>query len=184
MLAYVRGVFAGVATAVCIVFVTHSMPSQNRPRTMLLEVVRNSWDVERNETLVYLRVYSDGFAEAHPMRKVDFRDIRFATKQLSDDQLEILKHMLFESATMQLQSRYSRYWGYKDYGYKYSVTIYGPSRKKLDLANFQPFLARKEGKPYPSQVERLGCEIWRLRTEVTGEPLEKDWLKGCAALGY
>lgn len=168
----------------CAAALVLAVPRHSHERTVLLEVLRNSWDSGRNETLVYLRVYSDGLAEAHSMRKMDFRDIRFATKHLSDDELGILKHMLFESATTQLQTRYSRYWGNKDYGYKYSVTIYGPSQKKLDLANFQPFLARKEGKPYPKQLESLGCEIWRLRTEVTGEPLEKDWLKGCAALGY
>jgi len=50
--------------------------------------------------------------------------------------------------------------------------------------NFDPFLARKQGKPYPKQLEKLGCSIWKLRAEVSAEPLEKDWLKGCSELGY
>lgn len=184
MPACVRSLLAGIAAMACALPVAHVVPSQNGTRAVLLEVVRNSQDAERNETLVYLRVYSDGFAEAHPMTKVDFRDLHFVTKKLSADQLALLKLLLFEPATTQLQPAYSRYWGNKDFGYKYTVTIYGQPQKELELINFQPFLARKEGKPYPKQLERLGCSIWRLRAEVSGEPLEKDWVKGCAELGY
>jgi hypothetical protein len=181
----VRSLLAAVATIGCSTFAAHSAPKQGRVKTMLMEVVRNSWNGERNETLVYLRVYSDGFAEAHPMRKVDFRAIHFDTKQLSPNQLQTLQHILFEPATAQLQPRYVRYWGNKDFGYKYTVTIHGKSEEQhMELVNFQPFLAGAKGKPYPAQLEKLGCEIWRLRAEVTGEPLEKDWLKGCAELGY
>jgi hypothetical protein len=160
------------------------MANQVPARTVLLDVVRSSWDAERNETLVYLRVYSDGFAEVHPMRNVDFRDVRFITKQLSLDELGALKHLLSEPATMQLQPEYSRNWGNTDFGYKYAVTISGRSQKQVELVNFQPFLARKEGKPYPEQLERLGCSIWKLRAEVSGERLEKNWLQGCVELGY
>lgn len=151
---------------------------------MLLEVVRNSWSVERDETLVYLRVYSDGLAEAHPMKKVDFRDIKLERKQLLGNELGALRALLADPATAQLQPKYSRYWGGKDFGFKYDVTSKSPKKQVIKLVNFQPFLARKEGKPYPKQVETLGCTIWRLRAEVSGEPLEKDWLIGCAELGY
>lgn len=185
MQTYMRSLLAAVTTIGCMTFVAHDAPGQDRAKTILLEVVRNSWNGERNETLVYLRVYSDGSAEAHPMRKVDFRDIHFDAKQLSANQLQTLEHILSEPATAQLRPRYVRYWGNKDFGHKYSVTIRERSEEQhLELVNFQPFLARKEGKPYPKQVEKLGCEIWSLRAAVTSEPLEKDWLKGCAELGY
>jgi len=70
-----RGLFAAFAVGACFVVLAYAIQSHGQRRTILLEVVRNSWDVERSESLVYLRVYSDGFAEAHPMRRVDFRDI-------------------------------------------------------------------------------------------------------------
>jgi hypothetical protein len=184
MPAHVRWLFVALTAVASSLFVAHGTSIQNSPRTVILEVVRNSWDTERNETLVYLRVYSDGFAEAHPMRKVDFRDVRFATKQLSADELGGLKHLLTEPATMQLQSTYSRYWGNKDFGHRYTVTISAKSQKQLELVNFDPFLAQKDGKAYPEQLERLGCSIWKLRTEVSGESLEKNWLDGCVRLGY
>jgi hypothetical protein len=153
-------------------------------RTLLLEVVRMSWSVERDETLLYLRVYSDGFAEADPMKQVDFRHLKLKEKQLPSEELAALTSLLADPETAKLMAEYSSFWGNKDFGYEYEITISGPSRKQLKLVNFQPFLARKEGKPYPKQLERLGCSVWKLRAEVSGEPLEKDWLKGCVELGY
>jgi hypothetical protein len=52
------------------------------------------------------------------------------------------------------------------------------------LENFQPFLARTKKKPYPAELERLGCLVWKLRTKVTGEPLERNYVAGCRGLGY
>jgi hypothetical protein len=165
-------------------FVAPQSERQDLKRTVLLEVVRNSWDAQREETLVYLRVYSDGVAEAHPMRKVDFRDVKLKKKQLSNEELAALTALLHEPGTVQLQPEYSSFWGNKDFGYKYEITISGSTKKQIELVNFQPFLARKEGKPYPKPLEKLGCSVWKLRAAVSGEPLEKDWLKGCAELGY
>jgi hypothetical protein len=174
-----------VLALACTLGLSQEPAQQGAPRTVLFEVIRNSWDAQRNETLVYLRVYSDGFAETHPMLKVDFRSIEFTKKQLSGNRSDMLRSLLTDPATTQLQPEYARYWGNKDFGYKYDVTIFRPSQEQhIALVNFQPFLARKEGKPYPPQVEKLGCAVWRLRTEVSGEPLEKDWLAGCAKLGY
>jgi hypothetical protein len=48
--------------------------SQDSEKTQLLEVVVTTHDVSRTETLIYLRVFSDGLAEAHPTRRVDFRN--------------------------------------------------------------------------------------------------------------
>jgi hypothetical protein len=165
-------------------FTVRGTPFQSPARTVLLEVLRSSWDVERDETLVYLRVYSDGFAEAHSMRKIDFRNIQFLSKQLSGDELASLKKLLSDPAIGQLAPEYSRYWGNKDFGYKYDVVISDGPVKHIELENFQPFLARQRGKPYPKQLEKLGCTIWKFREEVSGEPLEHNWLKGCAELGY
>ena len=153
--------------------------------TVLLEVIRKSWNLERNETLVYLRVYSDGLAEAHSTREVDFRNIVLRSKQISASELEDARKLLTEPATGALAKRYVRYWGNKDFGYEYRVSNVASEKKQvIELENFQPFAARKQDKPYPSQLEKLGCMIWKIRIEVTGEPLEKDWLRGCADLGY
>jgi hypothetical protein len=174
----------GIAVLGCMLLTVQGSPSQNPARTVLVEVLRNSWDVERDETLVYVRVYSDGFAEAHSMRKIDFRNIQFLSKQLPSEELASLTKLLSEPATGELAPEYSRYWGNKDFGYKYDIAISNAPAKHIELENFQPFLARQKGKPYPKQLEKLGCAIWKLRAEVSGEPLEHNWLKGCAELGY
>lgn len=183
MTASVRSCCIGMMVLVSVLLVTRGTARQVSSRSVLLEVIRNSWNVERDETLVYVRVYSDGFAEAHSMKKVDFRDIQLSTKQLPSDELAALNNMLSDPATGQLDPKYSRYWGNKDFGYKYIVVISG-GHKQIELGNFQPSLARKEAKPYPKQVEKLGCLIWKLRAEVSGEPLERNWLKWCSELGY
>jgi len=168
----------------CALVLVRKASPQNPSKSVLLEVVRSSWDVQRSETLVYLRVYSNGFAEAHPTKKLDLRDVEYKKKQLSADELAGLSNLLADPATDQLSPEYSRYWGNKDFGYEYDVTISDASHKQIKLVNFDPFLARKQGKPYPKQLEKLGCSIWKLRAEVSAEPLEKDWLKGCSELGY
>lgn len=175
---------ASIVLASALFAVVRAAPPASSERAPLLEVVRMSWTVERDETLLYLRVYSDGFAEADPMKQVDFRHLKLKEKQLSSDELAALTRFLADPETAHLLPEYSSFWGNKDFGYKYEITISDPSRKQIQLVNFQPFLARKEGKPYPKQLERLGCFMWKLRVEVSGEPLEKDWLKGCAELGY
>jgi hypothetical protein len=173
-----------MVSTVWIVGVAQTSP-QKAPRTVLLEVVRKSWSVERNETLIYLRVYSDGLAEAHPMKDVDFRDITVHRKQISVSELQDVRNLLIDPATKALAGRYERYWGNKDFGYQYRVSNFAFDKKQIiELENFQPFTARKQNKPYPPQLEKLGCQIWKLRAEVSGEPLEKDWLRGCADLGY
>ena len=87
--------------------------------------------------------------------------LELAKKQLTANEREALKGLLTDPATKQLKPEYARYWGNKDFGFEYDITIPEPSQEQhITLVNFQPFLARKEGKPYPQQVEKLGCSIW------------------------
>jgi hypothetical protein len=159
--------------------------SQDSKRTLLLEVILGSYDVSRTETLVYLRVFSDGSAEAHPMREVDFRTLALKKAQISPSELATLSEFLSSSKVQQLEPKYERSWGAIDSGEKWDVTIMrGDSKKSITLYNFQPFYARTRKKPYPAQIEQLGCRVWELRTKVTGEPLERNYVAGCRKLGY
>lgn len=119
------------------------------------------------------------------MREVDFRNIAPHQRQLATSEVEDLRNLLLNSGTTALAGRYERFWGNKDFGFEYRVSNLASGKEQvIDLENFQPFLARKQNKPYPPELEKLGCRIWRIRAEVTGEPLERDWLSGCAKLGY
>jgi hypothetical protein len=160
--------------------------SQESQRTLLLEVILTTSEIDRTETLVYLRVFSDGSAEAHPMREVDFRTLALRKAQISPSELGMLREFLRSSKVQHLDPEYNRYWGsVEDFGQTWQITIAGSDDKKsIVLHNFQPFYARVKKKPYPAEVEKLGCIIWELRTKVTGEPLERNYVAGCRKLGY
>jgi hypothetical protein len=158
---------------------------QQEQRTVLLEVILTTYDVSRTETLVYLRVFSNGSAEAHPMREVDFRTLTLKTTSIAPSEVATLREFLDSPKVQHLDAKYERYWGNIDFGQTWQVTILqAGSQKSIVLENFQPFLARAKKKPYPNELERLGCLVWRLRTKVTGEPLERNYVAGCQELGY
>jgi len=52
MNSYVRNLLTAVATIGCVAFIAHGAPSQHRTQAIVLEVIRNSWNGERDETLV------------------------------------------------------------------------------------------------------------------------------------
>ena len=159
--------------------------SQDSGKTQLLEVVATTYDVSRTETLVYLRVFSDGSAEAHPTRKIDFRNIALRRAQLSTPEMTSLGDLLSPARTEKWDEKYERTWGNKDFGQTWEITIGHDNYKRaITLLNFQPFLARDKKKPYPADIEHLGCTIWELRTKVTNEPLDRDYVTGCKKLGY
>jgi hypothetical protein len=161
---------------------------QEAQKNLLLEVILTTYDVSRTETLVYLRIFSDGSAEAHPMRDVDFRTLALKRAQISPSELANLRDFLSSPKVQHLDPEYRRFWGNIDFGRTWQITIaQGDSQKSIVLENFEPFFARTRKKPYPAEVEKLGCLIWESRTKVTGEPLEKNYLdgkRGCRALGY
>jgi hypothetical protein len=165
--------------------VPNSVVSQGFERTQILEVVVTSRNVSRIETLIYLRVFSDGSAEAHPTRKVDFRNLVLKKAQISSSELAKLQEFLTPSRMQNWDGKYERYWGNKDFGEEWEITVgQGKDKKKITLVNFQPFLARDKKKPYPTDIEKLGCTIWELRMAVLDEPLERNYVGGCKDLGY
>ena len=165
--------------------VPKAVDSQDSKNSLLLEVILETYDVSRTETLVYLRVFSDGSAEAHPMREVDFRTLALKKAHISPGELATLSEFLSSSKVQHLDPKYERYWGNKDFGATWQITIaQSESKKSIVLENFQPFLARTKKKPYPAELEKLGCFTWELRTKVTGEPLERNYVAGCRKLGY
>ena len=62
MLASLMRAFTAVVFLTCILFSPRQPRLQLPKRIVLLEVIRSSWDADRRETLIYLRIYSDGFA--------------------------------------------------------------------------------------------------------------------------
>lgn len=165
--------------------IPNSAVSQDFERTQIIQVVLTSYTTSRVETLIYLRVYSDGSAEAHSTRKVDFRNLVLKQSRLSPSELAKLQAILTPSRIQKWDGKYERYWGSKDFGDEWEITVgQGKDKKEITLVNFQPFLARDKKKPYPADIEKLGCIIWELRSAVLDEPLERNYVGGCKDLGY
>jgi len=172
-------------TFLLLIIVPNLAVSQEPQKTQLLEVVVTTSDVSRTETLVYLRVFSDGSAEAHPTRKVDFRNLVLKQAQIPSSEMAELQKLLTPSRMQNWDSRYERNWGNIDFGDEWEITVgQGSDKKAITLVNFRPFLARDKKKPYPRDIEKLGCTVWELRAEVLNEPLEKDYASGCKNWGY
>jgi hypothetical protein len=60
---------------------------QELSRNLEIEVIRTTYDIRRTETLVYLRVFSDGSAEGHPTANVDFRTLVLKPSQVPPNDL-------------------------------------------------------------------------------------------------
>ncbi len=108
---------------------------QQPNRILLLDVIRTTYNIERTETLVYLRVYTDGFTEAHPMYEVDFRTLALKQAQIPASDLARLREVLSPSKTQGLANKYERYWGNIDFGNKWEITI-GEGDGKKTIANY------------------------------------------------
>jgi hypothetical protein len=159
--------------------------SQDSGKNQILEVVSTTYNISRTETLVYLRVFSDGSAEAHPTRKIDFRNLDLKHVQLSSSDMTSLREFLAPARTEKWDDKYERFWGCKDCGSAWEIVVgQGKEKKTISLTNFQPFLAREQKKPYPADIEKLGCIVWELRAKVVNEPYEMDYLSGCKSIGY
>jgi hypothetical protein len=168
-----------------VITVPNPLVSQDSEKVQLLEVVVTTNDAARTETLIYLRVFSDGSAEAHPTRKVDFRNLVLKQAQIPSPKMVKLQEFLSPVRTQSWDSTYERFWGNKDFGDKWAITIgQGREKKEITLVNFRPFLAREKKKPYPTDIEKLGCTVWELRESVLDEPLERNYIKGCKDWGY
>jgi len=121
---------------------------QQQERTLLLEVISSTYDIHRTETLVFLRVFSDGTAEAHPSGIVDFRKVTLKQAHVPTKDFDRLRAELNSPQTRALRDNYERSWGAIDFGSKWTITIrQGEQPMTITLMNFQPFLARAKKNP-------------------------------------
>jgi hypothetical protein len=111
--------------------------SPDSEKTQLLEVVVTTHDVSRTETLIYLRVFSDGSTEAHPTRRVDFRNLVLKQAQIPLPEIAKLREFLSPSRTQNWDRKYVCFWGNKDFADEWAITVgQGTEKKEIILVNF------------------------------------------------
>ena len=92
-----------------------------------------------------LPYFSDGLAEAHPTREVDFRNLTLKQAQVPSSELTKLQEIVSPSKTRELAAAYERNWGNVDFGDRWEITMgLGNARRTVTLLNFQPFRAREK----------------------------------------
>src|SRR5689334_13618061 len=89
--------FCWLFAVILVIIVSVPAVSQDSGKSQILEVVVTTYDVSRTETLIYLRVFSDGSAEAHPTRKVDFRNLALKQAQIPSSEMAKLREFLSPS---------------------------------------------------------------------------------------
>src|SRR5258707_13576242 len=89
-----------------VITVPKPVVSKDSERTQILEVVVTTYDVSRTETLIYLRVVSDGSAEAHPTRKIDFTNLGLNQAQIPSLEMAKIREFLAPGRTENWYSQY------------------------------------------------------------------------------
>ena len=118
------------------------------------------------------------------MREVDFRTLALKKAQISSTDLVKLREVLRPSNTQGLDSKYERYWGNKDFGDEWQITIgQGNGKKTIVLQNFQLFLARAKKKPYPAEVEKTRLHHLGIMDEGNGRTTRKKLRCGLPRIG-
>jgi hypothetical protein len=105
-------------------FLAFSAPveAQQPSRTLLLDAIATTSDIHRPETLVYLRVYSDGSVEAHPTHEVDFRTLALKQAQIPAPEMARLRELLSSTEIRALNDEYDRNWEAVDFSTKLVTT--------------------------------------------------------------
>ena len=105
-------------------FLAFSAPveAQQPSRTLLLDAIATTSDIHRTETLVYLRVYSDGSAEAHPTHEVHFSTLALKQAQTPASEMARLRELLSSTEIRALNDEYDRNWEAVDFSTKLVIT--------------------------------------------------------------
>jgi hypothetical protein len=170
-------VFAIVVALLACGTVPHEPTTLPEPeRKLLLEVIQDTSSITGSVRLVYLRAFSDGTAECHPSRNVDYSNLALTRQRVPPREFERLEKLLTTTEVRQLDSEYPGIGRAIDYFVVWTITI--PRQKetqRIVVVNFQPEYAERMKKPYPRALVKLECLIRGLRPVVSGEtPLFED----------
>ena len=136
---------------------------------VILEVINRHFTVGKKIRSVYLRVSSDGTAECHTEKYWDEPDI-VKTKVLAREDLERLRVLLEQPELLSVKHRYERMYPVIDSWMEWNIKLHHAGEAQIiEVAGFSPSAAKGRNQPYPDVLVKLGCSIWKLRSEVYGD---------------
>ena len=137
-----------------------------RSSKVILEVINRHFTVGKKIRSVYLRLFSDGTAECHTERYSDEQDI-VKRKVLAAEDLEGLKAVLKQPELSSVKPRYELMAPVIDSWMEWTIKVpHGQNIQTIEVANFNPTAAKERKEPYPDVLVKLGCSIWKIRSDV------------------
>lgn len=133
---------------------------------VILEVINRHFTVGKKIPSVYLRVFSDGSAECHAEKYWDEPD-SVKKKALSHEDFEQLKALLGQPELLSVKPRYELVAPVIDSWMEWTIKVpHGRSVQQIKVANLDPAAAKERKEPYPEVLVKLGCSIWKIRSDV------------------
>jgi hypothetical protein len=137
--------------------------------SVIFEVVNRHFTVGKKIPSIYLRVFADGTAECHTEKYWDEPDV-VKTKVLGHEDLDGLKVLLKRPELLGIKHRYELMYPVIDSWMEWNIKIHrGGEVQIIEVAGFSPAAAKGRNQPYPDVLVKLGCSIWKLRSEVYGD---------------
>ena len=133
---------------------------------VILEVINRHFTVGKKIPSIYLRIFSDGSAECHTEKYWNEPDIA-KKKALSHEDFEQLKALLGQPELLSVKPRYKLVAPVIDSWMEWTIKVpHSRSVQQIEVANFNPSAAKERKEPYPEVLVKLGCSIWKIRSDV------------------
>jgi hypothetical protein len=141
-------------------------------KDIVLEVIATHTTLASEDKYVYLRVFSDGTAEwQSSMLSNSQKTEHLAVKKtLTQDEFIRIKSAVSEPKLAAVGPRYETRYAIVDTSTEWTIKIQRPGQPQIiQVLEFSPGLARTMKHPYPDALVKLGCNIKKLRVDVSGE---------------
>lgn len=131
-----------------------------------LEVINRHFTVGEKIRSVYVRVFSDGTAECRTEKYSDEPD-NVKRRVLAPEDFERLKALLKQPELLSAKPRYGLMAPVIDSWMEWTIKVpHGQNVQTIEVANFNPAAAKESKTPYPDVLVKLGCSIWKIRSDV------------------
>jgi hypothetical protein len=152
-------------------------PSHGPSADILLEVIATHTAAMASEdTYVYLRVFSDRTAEFQPRHgNSEKQELPAIKKTLTRDEFIPIKSAVSDPKLATVGPKYETRYAIVDTWTEWTIKIQRQGQPQIiQVLEFSPSLARTMKHPYPDALVKLGCNIEKLRADVSGESNRLD----------
>jgi hypothetical protein len=126
---------------------------------------------------VYLRVCSDGTAEfqSSTPSNSDKAEAVSVRKTLNQDDFLRIKSAASDPKLTAVGPEYGTRYVIMDNSTQWTITVQRPRKPKIiNVWEFSPDFAKTLKRPYPDALVNLGCNIQKIRADVSGESIPVD----------